>query len=105
MCCLTTLFLVFISRIAIVVWWLMNPQSRDLPFASWVLPGGLVFPSWLWALLGLIFLPWTTLAYLFLFPGGIVGVEWAILVIAFVFDVAGHGGSYRQRDRIPGRRN
>jgi hypothetical protein len=75
--CITTIFLVLISRIGIVVWWLVNPLSHDLPFASWVLPGGLAFPAWLWLVLG----------------------------GALLIDLAGHGGSYRHRNRIPYRRS
>ena len=98
MCCITTLLLVLISRLGIVYWWLANPRSHDLPFAGWGLPG------WLVTLGGFIFLPWTTLAYLFLYPGGIVGMEWVVLGIALLIDLAGHGGSYRHRSRIRYRR-
>jgi hypothetical protein len=49
---------------------------------------------------GAIFLPWTTLAYLFLFPGGIVGYEWIVLGVAFLIDIASHGGTYYHRSRI-----
>jgi hypothetical protein len=100
MCCFTTIFLVLISRIGIVYWWLVNPQSHDLPFKTWVLPNVPVIPAWLWTLVGAIFLPWTTLAYLFLFPGGIVGSEWIVLGIAFLIDLASHGGTYYHRSRI-----
>ena len=105
MCCITTILLVLISRIAIVYWWLANPQSHDLPFKNWVIPGLPALPAWLWTLLGGIFLPWTTLAYLLLFPGGIVGYEWVVLGIALLVDLAGHGGSYRHRNRFPSRRS
>ena len=101
MCCFTTIFLVLVSRIGIVVWWLLNPLSHDLPFANWTLPGGLAFPAWLWTVVGAIFVPWTTLAYLILSPGGIAGYEWIILGIALLIDLAGHSGSYRHRRRIP----
>ncbi len=97
MCCFTTLFLVLISRLGIVYWWLANPQSHELPFRSWVIPGLPAFPGWLWTLVGAIVLPWTTLAYLFLFPGGITGYEWLLLGVAFLVDLAGHGGTYRSR--------
>jgi hypothetical protein len=100
MCCLTTLILVLLSRLGILWWWLTNPETRDLPFANIILPGGLTFPAWLWTLVGAIFIPWTTLAYLWLYPGGIEGYEWLILAIALVVDLAGHGGSYRHRRRV-----
>lgn len=44
-------------------------------------------------------LTWT-LAYLLLFPGGIVGYEWVLLGIAFLVDLTGHGGTYRHRNRM-----
>jgi hypothetical protein len=103
MCCITTLALVFISRIAILYWWLVDPQRFMSAFQAWVIPG-LVFPYWVWPLLGAIFLPWTTLAYLYVFPGGIVGIEWLILGVALLVDLAGHGGSYRHRNRFSGYR-
>ena len=101
MCCITTIFLLLISRTGIILWWLANPQLRDLPFRNWVLPGNLVFPAWLWTLAGAIFLPWTTLAYLLLFPGGIAGYKWIVLGVALLIDLGGHNGSYRHRSRIP----
>ncbi len=100
MCCLTTIFLLLISRIGIIAWWLANPQVRGLAFTNWILP----LPAWLWTLIGGIFLPWTTLAYLFVFQGGIEGYKWIVLGVAFLIDLAGHGGSYHHRNRIP-RRN
>ncbi len=103
MCCFVTLFLVLISRIGIVYWWLTNPQSHDLPFKTWVLPNVPVIAGWLWTLVGAIFLPWTTLAYLFLFPGGIVGFEWIVLGVAFLIDLGSHGGTYYYRSRIRNR--
>ncbi len=104
MCCFTTIFLVLASRLGILLWWLQNPEAHNLPFADFVLPGGLSFPGWLWTLVGAIFLPWTTLAYLLLYPGGIEGIKWLILGVALLVDLAGHGGSYRHRGRIPYRR-
>jgi hypothetical protein len=100
MSCIITIISAFASRIAILFWWLLNPQSHNLPFESWILPGGLAIPAWLWTILGGIFLPWTTLAYVLLFPGGIVGVEWIVLVIALLIDVGGHTGTYRHRHYI-----
>jgi hypothetical protein len=98
--CLVTLFSALISRIAILVWWLASPQSHNLPFKDWIIPGGYILPAWIWVLLGAIFLPVTTLAYLFLFPGGITGNEWIILGAALLIDLLVHGGSYRNRRRL-----
>jgi hypothetical protein len=101
MCCITTIVLVLAPRIGILFWWLTNPAAVALAFQNWGIPGSIVLPVWVWPLLGGIFLPWTTLAYLFLYPGGILGYEWLILLVALVIDLAGHGGSYHHRHRIP----
>jgi hypothetical protein len=106
MCCITTIVLVFGSRIALLFWWLVDQPLFALAFKNWSNLGGLALPGWVWPLLGAIFVPWTTLAYLFLFPGGIVGYEWIVLGVAFLVDMAGHSGSYYHRNRFPSyRRN
>ena len=99
MCCITTIVLVLVSRIGILLLWLSNQNIFTLAFKNWVIPG-ITLPVWIWPLLGFIFLPWTTLAYLFLFPDGIVGAEWIVLGVALLVDLAGHGGSYRHRNRF-----
>jgi hypothetical protein len=101
-CCLATLIFGLISRIAILLWWLVDRPLFTDAFKNLILPGNVSFPAWLWTLAGAIFLPWTTLAYIFLFPGGIVGYEWIVLGVALVIDLAGHGGTYRHRSRVPG---
>ena len=101
-CCLTTIISGVVSRIAILIWWLADQPLFTTAFKPFVLPGNITFPAWLWTLAGAIFLPWTTLAYIFLFPGGIVGFEWIVLGIALVIDLAGHGGTYRHRSRVSG---
>jgi len=98
MCCITTLLLVFVSRITIFLLWLADRPLFAAAFHNW---GTGVVPVWVWPLLGGIFLPWTTLAYLFLFPGGILGYKWIVLGVALVIDLAGHGGSYHHRHRLP----
>jgi hypothetical protein len=44
-------------------------------------------------LLGFFLLPWTTLAYAFMWNSGAHGVngfEWFLVVLGFFFDLAGH---------------
>jgi hypothetical protein len=101
MCCLTAIFVVFGSRITILFWWLMEPLRFELAFKNWPLAGTYALPAWAWTLLGGIFLPWTTLAYLIVFPGGIVGTDWIVLGVALLIDLAGHGSGYRYRKHIP----
>jgi hypothetical protein len=47
------------------------------------------FGSWIWPLLGLIFLPWTTLFYVLVWsPGGLEGWEWIIVALGVFLDIA-----------------
>ena len=98
-CCLVSITMAAFSRIALVVWWLTNPESIDQAFKAIKLPGFSV-PTWLWALAGFLILPWTTLAYLVVSPGGVSGWEWIVLLAALMIDLAGHGGGYRHRRHI-----
>ena len=59
--------------------------------------------SFLVALLGIIFLPFTTLMYVLLWsPTGLTGWDWLWLLLAFLIDLGGIGSSaYSNRDRVP----
>ena len=91
MCCFFTLLVFLGPRIAGIFWWLFQPARWNLAFSSWI-----------WPVLGLIFLPWTTLMYVILAPGGIVGIfEWGFLILAIVFDIGSYaGGGFGHKDRI-----
>ncbi len=93
MCCIFTTLVLLGPRVAGVIWWLARPAQWSLAFAG----------SWLWPLLGLVFLPWLTLMYVLVSPGGITGFDWVWLGLALVADIASYsGGAYGNRDRIPG---
>ena len=100
MCCLVTILLVFGPRILLVVWWLMDAARFSLAFSTKVWPLQLPWPYWVWPLIGGIFVPWTTLTYLIVFPGGVVGLEWVWLGLGLLLDLSSHLGGYRHRDRI-----
>ncbi len=92
MCCIFTTLLLLGPRAGILVWWLINPLRWQV-----------TFPSFIWPLLGFIFLPWTTLMYVLVAPGGLIGFDWIWLVLAVLADIAMYaGGGYGNRDRIPG---
>ena len=57
------------------------------------------FDSWLVPFLGFFLLPWTTLAYALMWSSsdGVVGFEWFIVVLAFLFDLGAYAGSGRSR--------
>lgn len=62
----------------------------------------IVFTNWLWPVLGFVFLPYTTLAYMaaILNTGGTLTPGWLVLIIvAIMADMAHWGGGYRTHRR------
>jgi hypothetical protein len=82
-------------RLGSILLWLARPNLFTQAF------GG----SWFIPVLGIIFLPFTTLMYVILWrsPMGITGFDWFWLVLAVVLDLM-HWSSttYYNRNRIPG---
>ena len=78
MCCLVLAAGLLGPRIALLLWWIFGDRV-DVAFDSWV-----------WPFLGLIFLPWTTLAYVLVWSPvvGVDGGEWIVVALGFVVDVA-----------------
>jgi len=103
-CCLITTLLLLGPRLALVVWWLMDSARFNLAFDTKVWPLHLPWPFWVWPLIGAIFVPCTTLAYLVVFPGGVLGLDWLWLGLGLLIDLGAHSGGYRQRGRIRGHR-
>jgi CDP-diglyceride synthetase len=98
MCCIFTILVFLGPRFGGIFWWLYQP-------ARWVGNTGIsAFDSALWPILGLIFLPWTTLMYVSIAPGGINGLfEWLFLIMAVAIDIGAYtGGGYGNRNQIPG---
>jgi hypothetical protein len=86
--CLAALLALISPRLALVALWLFsNMLSR-------------AFDSWLLPLIGFFVLPWTTLAYAVMWDLGthrVNGLEWFIVILAFMADLASYAGgrSYR----------
>jgi hypothetical protein len=76
MCCFVTALLLIGPRLTILAWWFLNTPYFNLAFGALQESLSLALPLWVWPVLGIIFLPWTTLAYLIVFPGGIAGLDW-----------------------------
>jgi hypothetical protein len=94
MCCIFTILLFLGPRVADIVWWIATPNR-------WVGAAG-AFNSAIWPILGIILLPWTTLMYVLVYPGGVTGWDWLWIILAVIVDVAAYtGGGYGNRDRIP----
>ena len=92
MCCFFTALVLFGPRLAVLIWWLVD-QAR------W----NLAFDSFIWPLLGFIFLPWTLIMYVIVFPGGVTGFDWVWLGLGLLADISSYvGGGVGNRDRIPG---
>jgi hypothetical protein len=85
--CLFVLLLLLSARIALAALWLFT-NYVDRAFDTFVVP-----------LLGLIFLPWTTLMYVLLWsPGqGVEGWEWILVALGLVVDIGSVAGRGRMR--------
>ena len=90
MCCLVTIAILAGPRLGILIWYLLDT-------ARWAR----TFPVFWWPLLGSLFLPWTTLAYVATFPGGVNGLDWLWMILGLLFDLGSYsGGGYRHRRRF-----
>ena len=90
--CLLAIFGGLFPRLAVFFIWLARPAMFDAAIGSWFI-----------ALLGIIFLPFTTLMYVILWsPAGLSGFDWVWLGLAVVIDVIGAGGTaYGNKDKVP----
>lgn len=96
MCCAFLSLALVGPRIFGAFWWLFQPLRWEAAFRA--LGGGL---WWVWAVLGIIFLPWTTLMFVIVAPGGLVGWDWFWVGLMLLADVASYGGG-AGRKQIPG---
>ena len=90
MCCIFTTILLLGPRIGILVWYIFTPLYVNSAFDSFI-----------WGFLGWLFLPWTTLMYISIYPGGIVGFDWILLGLGIFADMATYFGGYRERQVVP----
>jgi hypothetical protein len=92
--CLFAMGAAFFPRLALLLVWLFTPLvNRAFHFTI------------LWPLLGIIFLPFTTLMYVLVYnPAvGVIGWGWLWVILGFLLDISSYGSSaYSNRNRIPG---
>ena len=90
--CLTA-FVASFSRITLLMVWLARPAAVNAAFSTFIFP-----------CLGFLFLPITTLMYVFLWSAtGLQGLDWLWLALAAFLDIATIGtAGYSNRDRMPG---
>jgi hypothetical protein len=92
--CLLALMAGAFPRLVLFIFWVARPERMDATFTSFV-----------WPLLGIIFMPLATLMYVLLYlPGrGLTGWDWAWVVLAGMLDLAHWAASANQRDQMPSR--
>jgi hypothetical protein len=74
--CLFSLFVAAAPRLGLVFLWLFRPERVESAFDGFVVP-----------MLGLLFLPFATFAYILIAPEGVQGLDWLWLGPAFLADV------------------
>ena len=88
MCCLAA---IISPRLVIVLWWLLDTARWSAVFDNLIVP-----------VLGFVFLPWTTLAYVYFAPTGLGGLAPIVIVVAVLIDAGTYGGGVfgnRRRDQ------
>lgn len=91
MCCIFMTLLLLGPRLSGVIWWIAEPARWDDAFSTFI-----------WPLLGLLILPWTTLMYVVVYSHGVDGIDWFWLALAALADIASYGGGYQNRQQAPG---
>jgi hypothetical protein len=91
--CLLLMFGAFFPRLAVFFIWLARPIYFEQALGSAFV-----------AILGILFLPFTTLMYVLLWTSnGLSGWDWLWIFLAFLIDIGGLGSSaWGNRDRAGG---
>lgn len=89
-CCLLALILAGAPRVAIIFYWFFENSYFNVAFSAWYVP-----------VLGFFFMPWLTLMYLIVSPGGVTGFDWALIGLGIILDLGsyGGGGTARQHNK------
>jgi hypothetical protein len=78
-------------RAVAIIWWLLDS-------ARW----NATFSSMLWPILGILFLPWTTLAFVLASSSGsLTGLGFVVVIIGLFVDIGTYGSSaYTKKDDL-----
>ncbi|HEY7073367.1 MAG TPA: hypothetical protein VH479_24790 [Acidimicrobiales bacterium] len=92
--CLLALFAGAFPRLAVIIFWITRPERMDF-----------IFTSFVWPVLGIIFLPFTTLIYILLYQDiqGVTGWDWFWIGLAVLLDLSHWAATASQRNQMPGR--
>ena len=91
--CLLAIFAGFFPRFGLFLVWILRPTRVDVAFSTFIFP-----------LLGIIFLPFATLMYVLLYKPGVGVHGWDLfwVLTCVVLDIAHWGAGYTQRGSMPG---
>ena len=90
--CLLALAASVAPRIVFLFMWLVGNRVN------------VVFDTWIWPLLGVIFIPYTTIMYVLVWtPGvGVAGWDWVWIGLGLMLDIMKWGQIVQNRNQIPG---
>jgi hypothetical protein len=91
--CLIVLLAAFAPRLIVIFAWIARPAYFNAVFSTWIFP-----------LLGLLFLPFTTLMVLLVGapPSGVSGFDWVWVGLAVLLDLSHYANTYSQRGTVTG---
>jgi len=73
-----------------ILWWLLDSARWNAAFSTILIP-----------ILGIVFLPWTTLAFVLVSEGGLTGLDIFVVVIGLFIDIGTYGSSaYSNKDKL-----
>jgi len=90
--CLLAMAAAFAPRLVLIIMWIAGPRV------------GAAFSSVIWPLLGLIFLPYTTIMYVIVYSPvtGVQGWDWVWVALGVWLDFMKWSRIYENRQNIPG---
>src|SRR5215208_3256531 len=91
--CLLAMFAGLFPRLGVFIIWIARPALVDAAFNTFLLP-----------LLGIIFLPFTTLIYVIVYVPGVGLTGWGFfwVILALFLDLGHWSAGYTQRNQVPG---
>ncbi len=90
--CLLATTAAFAPRLVLIIMWIVGSRI-DAAFNNWIVP-----------LLGIIFLPYTTIMYVLVYSPvtGVIGWDWVWIGLGVVLDIMKWGQIANTRRQIPG---
>ena len=90
--CLLAMAAAFAPRLVLIIMWIVGPRINA------------AFETWIWPLLGLIFLPYTTIMFVLVWNPvtGVYGWDWVWIALGVWMDVMKWTRIAQNRQNIPG---